>query len=244
MKTVGDAERAGYAFCAITYKADGSLFYVLYDPNVLFTGIRDVIANTEATVATDPLSNHVLTMVGTHWQRIKCVHKFQEAFVDCVVASIVTTKSLTNSARARVVGQSIARDGYGPLLYDVAMSNGMGLIPDRYSVSRSASHVWKKYFNDRHDVRKAVLHREVFECTYMPKRLFTTYSHHSNKKKHFNTAYFLPKCPRIARLIENHAKACITFTTFGRQQLGSMAQEPLSKLLTIAADEKFDRVHG
>ena len=49
-----------------------------------------------------------------------------------------------------------ATDGYGPMLYDLAMewatANGSGLIADRGSVSPSAREVWDYYLNNRSDV--------------------------------------------------------------------------------------------
>jgi len=55
-----------------------------------------------------------------------------------------------------VVVGSDARDGFGPLLYDVAMEwasqNGGGLTSDRFEVSGDAEDVWKKYLRNRSDV--------------------------------------------------------------------------------------------
>ena len=54
------------------------------------------------------------------------------------------------------VSRSQAKDGYGPLLYDVAMEyatlKGSGLMPDRSSVSTDAQKVWQYYLNNRSDV--------------------------------------------------------------------------------------------
>ena len=54
-----------------------------------------------------------------------------------------------------------ATDGYGPMLYDLAMewatANGGGLIADRGSVSPSARDVWDYYLNNRSDVIKVQL---------------------------------------------------------------------------------------
>ena len=49
-----------------------------------------------------------------------------------------------------------ATDGYGPMLYDLAMewatANGSGLMADRESVSDEARAVWDYYLNSRSDV--------------------------------------------------------------------------------------------
>ena len=49
-----------------------------------------------------------------------------------------------------------APEGFGPLMYDVAMEwatqNGSGLMPDRYDVSSDARSVWDYYISNRSDV--------------------------------------------------------------------------------------------
>jgi hypothetical protein len=75
---------------------------------------------------------------------------------------IVITKL---GARAKDYGQcggamkvdvSRTAEGWGPLLYDVAIEyatmNANGLIPDRSSVSKEATHVWDYYMRNRGDV--------------------------------------------------------------------------------------------
>ena len=53
---------------------------------------------------------------------------------------------------------SQAADGWGPLLYDIAIEvatgKGSGLVSDRTSVSKEAQEVWEKYMHDRADVEK------------------------------------------------------------------------------------------
>jgi len=50
-----------------------------------------------------------------------------------------------------------ATDGWGPLLYDIAIEwatwKGGGVIPDRGSVSKDARKIWKYYLNNRSDVQ-------------------------------------------------------------------------------------------
>jgi hypothetical protein len=50
-----------------------------------------------------------------------------------------------------------ASDGWGPLLYDIAIEwaswKGGGLIPDRGTVSRDARKIWEYYLNNRPDVQ-------------------------------------------------------------------------------------------
>ena len=57
---------------------------------------------------------------------------------------------------AFMITWSGATDGYGPMLYDLAMewatTNGSGLMADRESVSDEARAVWDYYLNSRSDV--------------------------------------------------------------------------------------------
>lgn len=63
-----------------------------------------------------------------------------------------------NCDEAFVVGVATADDGWGPLLYDVAIEQatiaGNGLTSDRSSVSRDAQGVWNYYLNNRPDVEE------------------------------------------------------------------------------------------
>ncbi len=53
-----------------------------------------------------------------------------------------------------IVATSTAKSGMGPLAYDVAieLTGGLGLMPDRFTVSDSAKAVWSYYYNNRPDV--------------------------------------------------------------------------------------------
>ena len=53
---------------------------------------------------------------------------------------------------AKEVYLSVAKKGYGPLMYDLALSKAGKLMADRSEVSRKATKVWDYYFNHRQDV--------------------------------------------------------------------------------------------
>jgi hypothetical protein len=55
-----------------------------------------------------------------------------------------------------VIQATAARKGYGPLIYDIALSLGKPVIPDRHAVSKQARQVWQKYMT-RSDVAKMPL---------------------------------------------------------------------------------------
>lgn len=59
---------------------------------------------------------------------------------------------------AAEVAASAAVKGYGPLMYDVAMSKSSApLMPDRSSLSPKAAAIWQYYDNKRSDVKKLPL---------------------------------------------------------------------------------------
>ena len=66
------------------------------------------------------------------------------------------TGKVGNCGGAWTVGGSGADQGWGPMLYDVAIEwatlNGEGLISDRSSVSGEAKGVWQYYMQNRGDV--------------------------------------------------------------------------------------------
>ena len=53
-----------------------------------------------------------------------------------------------------IVDGAAARTGLGPLAYDIAieLTGGLGLMPDRFSVSKDAAAVWDQYYSNRPDV--------------------------------------------------------------------------------------------
>jgi hypothetical protein len=55
------------------------------------------------------------------------------------------------------VGRSAATKGYGPLLYDIAMTNEDAIMSDRGSVSKGALAVWSYYKNKRSDVKAKLI---------------------------------------------------------------------------------------
>lgn len=62
------------------------------------------------------------------------------------------------------IAASSAVKGYGPLMYDIVMSDKGAITPDRYVVSNDAQKVWKYY----HDRRSDVKHKE-FDDEQNPK---------------------------------------------------------------------------
>ena len=86
-----------------------------------------------------------------------------------------------------------ADEGFGPLLYDLAMEmvhflDGAGLMPDRRSISYDAKNVWYKYFNDRQDIKHEPLPEDLFAGAM------------SDRKEYLRQYYFKNGTPIIDRL--------------------------------------------
>jgi hypothetical protein len=58
-----------------------------------------------------------------------------------------------NCSDAMEVNNSLATDGFGPLVYDVAIEATGGLMSDRSEVSHEAESVWYHYMKKRSDVK-------------------------------------------------------------------------------------------
>ena len=69
-----------------------------------------------------------------------------------------------------------ARDGFGPLLYDVALevAGESGLMPDEFDVSEDASRVWKYYDTGRPDVDSQLLDDDSDEEDHLGKAYYKT----------------------------------------------------------------------
>lgn len=75
--------------------------------------------------------------------------------------------SIPGAGFAWEVEEVEAEQGYGPLLYDIAMEmvfilDDAGITPNRISVSNEAKRVWKKYNETRNDVQKIELNDDIF----------------------------------------------------------------------------------
>lgn len=75
--------------------------------------------------------------------------------VNVVADAIVGYLSFEDYSKGfKVISLSMADRGYGPMLYDIALSllYPESLMSDRHSVSESAQQVWSYYFSNRADV--------------------------------------------------------------------------------------------
>ena len=111
-----------------------------------------------------------------------------------------------------VVESIRAQDGYGPLLYDVALETvgKAGLKPDVLKVSSDASNIWKHYNSQRPDVESKLLVMDLDQYhTVMPPE----HAKRPEDNEHLAKAYFktdratLKELNTIDKLVEIHTAA-------------------------------------
>ena len=82
---------------------------------------------------------------------------------------LVDEENVGPCSGAFMISWAGATDGYGPMLYDLAMewatTNGSGLIADRDTVSAEARAVWDYYLNNRSDVEVVQLDNAYSDLT-------------------------------------------------------------------------------
>jgi hypothetical protein len=140
--------------------------------SILRTIIRDVVRETltESAVSLGQARSEGLALYVSARRPKKYVLYDTQRFIaslrsgddigarDAVVAFIqVATPLRGKSYLAKEVKYSAAKKGYGPLLYDIVMSEEGSLVADRHSVSRDAQKIWSYYKDRRPDVRKLPL---------------------------------------------------------------------------------------
>jgi len=121
--------------------------------------------------------------------------------------SIVATISVRdpkkgNAWGAREVIASAAQKGFGPLIYDIAMSWEGGLIPDRFKVSSQAKNVWKIYFQ-RPDIEKKKL--DNVDDPDTPPDVDDAIVHEKQANPQLDYAYFMRNDLSTNKLVQNHS---------------------------------------
>lgn len=129
---IDSALAAGLAICI--KKESGTAYIVLYDAKEY---VKHALSN----------SSHIGTM--TDPRAAECIYGF--------IRMYEVDPSNGESYGSYEIANSVARKGYGPFMYDVALSLGKPVISDRSSVSPAAQNIWKFYKNNRSDVKKLPL---------------------------------------------------------------------------------------
>ena len=131
-----------------------------------------------------------------------------------------------------VITSAKAKDGFGPLLYDVALevAGEHGLKPDVEDVSDEANAVWKHYDTQREDVRATMLVADPDEYSLvMPYRR----AEHPEANQHLAKAYFKEGTVTIDSLISQDKY--INFNESGPLYEGCVARLLEDILITIGA---------
>lgn len=107
---------------------------------------------------------------------------------------------------ANEVSKSAAQKGYGPLMYDIAMSIiNEPLVPDRRLVKPQARAVWKHYKEKRSDVEALPLDNVNDPKT--PEKCDDCVNHSGDEENPLNYAYEKKEKTNVSALTTNHTKA-------------------------------------
>ena len=93
--------------------------------------------------------------------------EFKNLMIDSSIAAIIINPTRWPCNGANVVNVAVGWKGYGPTIYDLAMSiSPNGLIADRNEVSKKAQGVWKYYFeNPRPEIEIKMLDSQYHQWT-------------------------------------------------------------------------------
>lgn len=128
------------------------------------------ISNLKEVMKTVPPSGFVIKVSGDQRRIVIKIEQKEKGRMlrhRLGVMMIGRSFSIPHAGFAWEVEEVEAEQGYGPLLYDIAMEivfvlDDAGLTPSRVSVSREARNVWKKYYETRGDVEKIAVDDDVF----------------------------------------------------------------------------------
>lgn len=124
---------------------------------------------------------------------------------ECIVACVGVDNDQYIAGRFGMISSSAAESGYGPLLYDYALSRGFKIISDRSSVSTPARAVWLYYYTRRADVMK----QRIVAPDAKPAVKAWTYPAYKieddDTRDALNHAYWIPNGEeRFSSLVEAH----------------------------------------
>lgn len=102
-----------------------SISYVLYDANKFKEFIQEMVKSEFYEGQTKSL--------------------IEDSINESILGYIKVSPYVGGAFGAKEVQESAAERGYGPLMYDIAMSQNKGLMADRNSVSDNAEKVWDRY---------------------------------------------------------------------------------------------------
>lgn len=159
-----------------------------------------------------------------------------EAIIGTIDAFPTTDNAHGPSYGGLEITQCAAQKGYGPLLYDFVMSWGKPIMPDRESVSPSASSIWMHYYADRPDVKK--LRLDDIDDPKTPDPNDDSWYHKKGTKETdlcvpLNYAYAGSGNP-CTELLAAHEELCGTF-----ERLGVIQRKNFETLLRMTGNRYF-----
>ena len=180
--------------------------------------------------------------------------KYLEGIRSDIVGASVGTVSLrkpkggpTNGA-LEVVG-SAAEQGYGPLMYDIAMSVAPTheIVSDRENVSGDAKGVWSFYFHNRKDVKKHHID-DVDDPKTPPKSddgsIYPEEIRKGEDANPLNYTYSSTSTPSGRSMNVKHEEFARELTERMRPAIGSAAQSWVEKVFEHAALKYFAATIG
>lgn len=154
-----------------------------------------------------------------------------------VVGVIFTDSDAAPCYHSATVAQSAASEGFGPLIYDIAMSYSPDktLSPDRDSVTPGAYEVWKYYYHKRNDVSKKKFDNVKNPITPPEEDDCEVFS--DPKRYELNFAYSKQSSTNISGLVSNHNDLMDQLPEIVGKQMDF--NKPIKEALLTAANEYF-----
>ncbi len=217
--SVSEAQGKGFALKKVYAGAD--TIFLLYDPNFYL----------------DQLKN---------WKKKRKIQEFNvdTAFQSSsgivgMVAIRYTNEDDGNCYGALVIQASAAEKGYGPLMYDIALSLSPSstLIPDRNSVSKQASGVWKYYLNNRSDVEKNKL--DDINNPKTPPEEDDCEIYGDKNRPELDYAYTINSSPSLGPLFTNHEKLLSDLEKLVEDDYSHIVEEALKKAAIELFQSKY-----
>lgn len=154
MKSPEDAKSSGYAL--IRNGSGVNTSYILYDAKYVLRLAKQILDENNA----DDLDSLIAKLKSDN----------------LIIGVIKISKGFNPCHSAWSVDMSAAKSGYGPLMYDIALSEH-DVIPDRVGVSDDAGAVWEKYYKSRKDVEHKKLDDVKNPKTPQPEDDCQVYNH-------------------------------------------------------------------
>lgn len=123
---------------------------------------------------------------------------------NAILAAIQLKDKAKGHYNAKEVVMSVAKKGWGPFIYSVAMQNEGGLVPDRISVSPKAKHVWDHYYNNPSITHKLL--DDEYNPKTKPTKDDTERLHLGDEDNILNYAYFSSHVIDTKKLTQKHSE--------------------------------------